>query len=113
MKWVGFLLAIAGLALLYTNSLLLGIVSFILGGFFAKGLFVSLKSLAMVVGVYTAAYGYHNEFTPLIIVILVVCIWFVFFSRKRREFDAEKWGCEWDIGDIFGSDGDAGDGGGD
>ena len=113
MRIVGYLLAIAGLALLYTDSLIPGIVSFTMGGFFAKGLFVSLKSLAMVVGVFTAAYGYHNEFTSLVIIVLIVCILLVFFHRKRRDIDAEEWGFEWDFGDFFGSDGDSGDGGGD
>ncbi|MCG8668045.1 MAG: hypothetical protein MI867_01425 [Pseudomonadales bacterium] len=114
MRIVGILLAIGGLALLYTNSLLLGMTSFILGGFLAKGLFVSIKSIAMVTGVLLLAFGYHNEFTPLMIGILVVCVVIVFFSKRRVDSSgAMEWGCDWDLQDIFGDGGDGGcDGGG-
>lgn len=115
-KIVGYLVALAGLALLYKDNLVIGLGVFIAGGFLAKGLFISLKSLGIVGTVGIFAFGYHHGFTPLLYFLLAVCVVMVLFNRRRASAGGElEWGWDLDWGDIFGGDGgscDGGDGGG-
>lgn len=116
MRIAGTLLAIAGMALLYKNNLYIGILAFVLGGFLAKGLYLSVKSLGIVGGAFLVPYGYHNEFTPFIYVLLAICFVLIFFARRRIDSSgAAEWGFEFALEDMFDSDGgpfDGGDGGG-
>lgn len=115
-KVTGILLALAGLALLYKDNLVIGLCIFVLGGVLAKGLYISLKSAGLVSGVGLLAFGHHQGFTPWLYMALLVCFILVFFNRRRGSGSSDmEWGCDFSFSDVFGGDGgscDGGDGGG-
>ena len=109
---VGYLLALAGLFLLYDNQLFIGGIVFFVGGFLAKKLFVSIRSSGVMLMTVSIAFGYHNENSPLVLFLVFVGFVLACFNTKRTKDDG--WGFDIDFS-SFGSDSSdsGGDGGGD
>ena len=107
MAIVGYLLAAIAGYLLYDGALIGGLPLFFVGGFLSGNLKISLSSLGIMMMIGGGAYGYHNEFSPEVIVTIVI-------GLVLSGLGGRAGGWEIDLGDIFDSDSDGGgDGGGD
>ena len=107
MTIVGYLIGLAAVYLLYTGALYVGIPLFFIGGFLAGQLKIRISSLGIMLMVGGGFYGFHHEFTPPVIITIVVGFFLSGLWRGRND-----WGV--DFGDFFDSDsGSGGDGGGD
>lgn len=109
MGMFGYLLAIIACYLLYDGALIAGLPLFFIGGFLSGNLKISISSLGIMMMIGGGAYGVHYEFTPAVIITMVVG--FILSGLGGR-----SGGWEIDLSDIFdsGSDsgGDSGGGGG-
>lgn len=111
MALIGYLIVLASLLLLYKNVLILGAIAFFVGGFLAQKVYVGIRGAGVVLLVVTLAYGYHNGFSPLVVVLIVVGAVMASSKSKHRE-DRNEWGFSIEMLSNMGSDSD-GDGGGD
>lgn len=119
MNLIGYGLVLCAAYFLFVNQIVVGVITFIVGGFLAKRVSFSFRSAGVVLLVATIPYGYHNSFTPL--VLFLIFFGFVlacFNTRRTNSDDGVEWGI--DIGEIFSSSdssdsgfGGGGDGGGD
>ena len=114
MNILGYLLALAGLFLLYENQLIIGGLVFFAGGFIAKKLFISIRSSGVMLMTISIAFGYHNEFSGLVIFLILVGFIMACFNSKRTR-DSDGWGFDIDFSSIGSGSNDGGgfDGGGD
>ncbi len=104
MAIVGYLIGLAAVYLLYTGALYVGMPLFFIGGFLAGQLKIRLSSLGILLMVGGGFYGFHHEFTPVVIITIVVGFFLSGLWRGRND-----WGI--DFGGFF--DPGSGDGGGD
>lgn len=105
MTVVGYLIALAAIYLLYDGALFIGMPLFFVGGFLAGQLKIRISSLGIMMMVGGGAYGFHNEFTPAVIITIILGFFLSGLWRGRND-----WGI--DLGDLFDSDGDSGGGDG-
>jgi hypothetical protein len=119
MNIIGYGLVLCAAYFLFVNHIVIGLFTFVVGGFFAKRVSFSFRSVGVVLLVTSIPYGYHNGFTQL--VLFLIFIGFVlacFNTRRTNRNDGVEWGI--DIGKILSSSdsgdsgfGSGGDGGGD
>lgn len=114
MNIIGYLIAVLGLYGLYSGKLLLGSFLFIMGGFVAKKLLISTRSLGVTILLISSAYGYHNEFTPFILFLMFVGFVMACFNSRSSTRDAvSEWGFDFDFSssgnDSGGDSGGSGD----
>jgi len=110
-KLLGYIFSIAGLYGLYINEIPFGGLLFFVGGFVAGTIKLRLRGIGVMLIVVPTAYGYHNEFTLLVVGLIVVGV-LLACTGKGRNYDGGEWGI--DLGGIdFSSGGDGCDGGGD
>jgi hypothetical protein len=115
MNIIGHLITLLGLYVLYTGAIVFGGFLFFLGGLIAGKLFICLRSGGVLTMVISIAYGYHNGFTPTVLVIIFVGFVLACFNSKRNSRGSDDgWGIDIDFG-SFGSssDSDGGDFGSD
>jgi|GEM_PF-1977040 len=117
MNFIGYTITAFGLLLLYKNELLLGCFVFVVGGFLAKKIKISIRSAGVVILVLSVAYGYHNSYSiEVLFVMLVGFIMACVNSRRIKnagDYDT-GWGFDLDFSSLGSSDSDGGgDGGGD
>ena len=113
MSIIGHLIALLGLYVLYIGAIIWGSILFSLGGIVAHKLYVSLRSSGFVNMVISIAYGYHNEFTPLVLFLIFVGFVLACFTTKRASRDSgDGWGINLDLSSGSSSDGGGGDCGG-
>jgi len=113
MNLIGYGLVLCALYLLFVNQLVIGVITFIVGGFLVKRVSFSLRSVGVVLLVASISYGYHNSFTPLVLFLIFVGFVLACFNTHRtNRDDGVEWGI--DIGEIFSSSdsNDSGFGGG-
>ncbi len=110
MKFIGYLFLFAGLYGFYINAIAFGALLFFVGGFVAGTIKLRLRGIGVMLMVVPTAYGYHNEFTGLIIGLII--LGFVLASignDNRRNRNRGEWGI--DLGGIdFSSSSDGGGG---
>jgi len=110
-KLLGYILSIAGLYGLYINEIPFGGLLFFVGGFVAGTIKLRPRGIGVMLIVVPTAYGYHNEFTLLVIGLIVVGV-LLACAGKGRNHDGGEWGI--DLGGFdFLSGGGSCDGGGD
>ena len=117
MNLIGYSIVALALYLLFVGQVFIGVVLFTIGGYVVKKLFISLRSLGVVLLVGSISYGLKNGFTAAVLFIMLVGFVMGCFNRRRTENDYDPgWGI--DIGELL-SDSDSsdsgfgGDGGGD
>jgi len=114
MTIIGHLIALLGLYGLYSGWLVVGCLGFLVGGVLAGKLFFCLRSGGVLAMVTSFAYGYHNEFTPMVIWIIFIGAVFACFNSKRvTQTNDNGWGFSFDVssGSDSGGGGDCGGGG--
>ena len=114
MTIMSYLIALAGLFLLYDNQLIVGGLLFFVGGFFAKKLFISIRSSGVMLLTVSIAFGFHNYYSPIVLFLMLTGFIMACFSTKRTRGD-DGWGFDIDFSSTgSGScDGGGGDCGGD
>ena len=113
MNLIGYGLVLGAGYLLFVNQIVIGVITFVVGGFLANRVSFSFRSAGVVLLVGCIPYGYHNSFTPLVLfLILIGFVLACFNTRRANRDDVVEWGI--DIGEIFSSSGsnDSGFGGG-
>lgn len=116
MMIIGYLITFASLYLLYMGEILIGSIIFVVGGVLAKKLFLCIRSCGVLLMVSSIAYGYHNQYSPLIFFLIFVGFVMACFNTHphctSQSYDGGGWGIDLD---MFGSDssggGDFGGGG--
>lgn len=99
MKLIGYGLVLFALYLLFVNHVLIGVITFIAGGFLASRISFSLRSLGLIMLIGSISYGYHNNFTPLVLFMIFVGFVLACFNTSRTNRDDVEWGI--DIGELF------------
>lgn len=115
MNIIGYLISLLGLYSLYQGDLVLGGIIFFVGGFLASKIAICIRSSGVMTLVISTFYGYHNEFSPAVLFILLIGFVLACFNT-RRTLDNTHWGIDFDfssLGSDSGSDCGGGDGGGD
>lgn len=109
---LGYGIVLAALYILYSNELFFGGFLFTLGGFLAQKISISVRSAGVLILVIGLFYGYHNSFTPELLVILLIGFVMACFNTRRTSAHSD-WGIDigWGSsdGDCGGSDGGGGD----
>lgn len=108
---IGYLIALLGLYSLFQGDLIVGGVIFFIGGFSARKITICLRSVGVMTLVIATAYGYHNEFSPTVLFILLIGFILACFNTKRTSGN-DYWGIDFDLSSL-GSESisDGGDGG--
>lgn len=119
---LGYLLVAAGLYGFYIGEIVLAALLFSFGGFLAKKLFISIRSTGVITMVTAIAYGFHHEYTELVLCIIFVGFVLACFNSKRSssrdgggDGSGGEWGIDFDFSSGSGSDSGGwggGDGGG-
>lgn len=116
MNILGHILALLGLYSLYAGEMVIGSIIFFLGGFVASKLFFSLRSCGVMMMVTSIAYGFHNEYTPLVVFLIFIGFVLACFNTSRTSSNqGGGWGIDIDLsstgsGSDFGGGGDCGGG---
>ncbi|NRB42674.1 MAG: hypothetical protein HRU20_30100 [Pseudomonadales bacterium] len=106
---VGYILALAGLFLLYENQLVIGAVIFFVGGFLAEKLYLSIRSAGVMILAVSIAWAYQNELSGIILFLILVGFVLACFNSKRTNGSA-GWGFDIDFTSIGSGSNDGGGG---
>ncbi len=105
---LGYLSAAFGLYLLYDGLIFIGALSMFVGGLMSGGFTIGLSSISTLSLISLIAYGIHNEFT---IIIVILCLVFAVLAASSK--GCGHWEFEFRSADSSSGSGGGGDGGGD
>lgn len=114
MSIIGHLIALLGLFGLYAGEILFGSIVFFVGGFLASKLFICLRSGGVMMMVTSIAYGYHDEYSLLLLLLIFAGFVLACFNTSQASRNHIKgWGFDIDLyspgsESDFGGDGDGG-----